>query len=151
MSTILTTRFPELGYTFTSDKCWRFVDIDNSYNIGRTSCIGPCYRSKTELLADLERYARQFGCDGTLAEPTGSVQEMGWRDTALGLARYIRIFRDDDKAMSWEEVYSCFAQAYPECWAVQMFPPVEELVNEANVYHLFVLEGEPKGMNIKRK
>jgi len=50
------TRFSELSYDqFGSD--WRF--IDNS-----TGCaIGPYYKTKTELLADLERFAVQFGCD----------------------------------------------------------------------------------------
>jgi len=31
-----------------------------------------------------------------------------------------------------------------------VFPPASDLVDEANIYHLFVLEWEPVGVNIKR-
>jgi hypothetical protein len=37
---------------------------------------------------------------------------------------------------------------YPNTWAVQMFPPESDAVDNANKYHLFVLETPPKGLNI---
>jgi hypothetical protein len=51
------TRCPELGYCKLSDGLWRIVDNSTG------NCVGPHYRTQTELLADLNRYARQFGCD----------------------------------------------------------------------------------------
>lgn len=54
MKTTTKTRFPELSYThFAGD--WRIVDTDGG------AYIGPYYRSRAELLADLERYAAEFG------------------------------------------------------------------------------------------
>lgn len=49
------TRFPELSYAKTGN-VWRFVDNST----GRV--VGPSYRTKAELLADVERYAKLFGC-----------------------------------------------------------------------------------------
>lgn len=50
---IYKTRFPELGYTLSEPGLWRVVDLSTGAH------VGPHYRSKAELLADLERYARQ--------------------------------------------------------------------------------------------
>jgi hypothetical protein len=80
-----------------------------------------------------------------------SVQEMGWRSTQLGTAQYIRIYTVDYRPLGWEEVWEAFAQAYPGHWAVEVYPPADQLVNEQNIYHLFVLEGEPVGLNIRRR
>jgi hypothetical protein len=49
------TRYPELGYT-KSGNDWRIVATDGN------AAVGPCYKSKAELLADLERYAQEYGC-----------------------------------------------------------------------------------------
>jgi hypothetical protein len=49
------TRFAELQYT-TYCGIWRIVDAET----GNT--VGPVYKTKAELLADLERYAKEFGC-----------------------------------------------------------------------------------------
>ena len=50
------TRYPELGYT-TYCRIWRIVATDTR------NVIGPIYMSKAELLADLPRYAAEYGCD----------------------------------------------------------------------------------------
>jgi hypothetical protein len=34
---------------------------------------------------------------------------------------------------------------------LEIFPPADELVDSKAVYHLFVLEREPAGLNIKRE
>jgi hypothetical protein len=47
------TRFPGLGYRKDSPNLWRVVDTSS----GRS--VGPQYRTKAELLADLARYARE--------------------------------------------------------------------------------------------
>ena len=51
------TRFKELGYRLEAPNTWRVIDMS-------TDCaIGHAYRTKTELLADLARFAKDFGCD----------------------------------------------------------------------------------------
>ncbi len=49
------TRFKELGYAKHAPNLWRILDSDTG------AAIGPHYRTKAELLADLERYAREYG------------------------------------------------------------------------------------------
>lgn len=49
------TRFPELNYQRQWDR-WRIVTAEDG------AAVGPQYRSKAELLADLERYAGVYGC-----------------------------------------------------------------------------------------
>lgn len=54
--TIRPTRFKELGYSNHAPGLWRIIDNE-------TGCaVGPHYISKGELLADLNRYAAQYGC-----------------------------------------------------------------------------------------
>ena len=79
------------------------------------------------------------------------VQTMGTRRTSLGEATYIRIYTSNYRQLSWTEVWECFSRSFPGRWAVQAFPPEEDLVDEVNMYHLFVLECEPYGFNIKRR
>lgn len=52
---VCSTAYPELSYQRQID-CWRIIDNSD----GRS--VGPAYRSEAELLADLVRYAVQFGC-----------------------------------------------------------------------------------------
>jgi hypothetical protein len=47
------TRFAELGYRRDFENCWRFVCIETD------ASVGPQYRTKAELLADLGRYASE--------------------------------------------------------------------------------------------
>lgn len=58
------TRYPELAYESVTRGLWRFVDVSTG------SHVGPHYRTKAELLADLERFAAVFGCDGAAGEWT---------------------------------------------------------------------------------
>ena len=51
------TRYPELGYVH-SVGCWRIVDMSTG------DVVGPLYKTRAELLADLPRYAALFGCEG---------------------------------------------------------------------------------------
>lgn len=76
------------------------------------------------------------------------VQEMGYRQSCLGTVQYIRISTSNYRRLSWTEVWSAFSRSYPDQWAVQVFPPSYELVDEENVYHLFVLEDRPTGLSI---
>jgi len=53
------TRFENLGYRCDGPKLWRIVDKQGGLVGGFHSAIGPQYKSKGELLADLERFARE--------------------------------------------------------------------------------------------
>jgi hypothetical protein len=46
------TRYAPLGFRQDFPKCWRIVDTDSG------NSVGPQYGTRAELLADLERYAR---------------------------------------------------------------------------------------------
>lgn len=49
------TRFPELGYVKDAPDLWRIVTTEDGAR------IGPHYRTKAELLADIDRYATDYG------------------------------------------------------------------------------------------
>ena len=57
--TIRPTRFAILGYRQDAAQLWRIYSMDGD----RPHAVGPHYRTKTELLADLERYAQEYGAD----------------------------------------------------------------------------------------
>ncbi len=75
---------------------------------------------------------------------------MGGRDTQLGSATYIRIYAVGYRVLTWTEVWETFSDAFPGMWAIQAFPPEDRLVDEQNIYHLFVLDEAPRGFDIKR-
>lgn len=76
-------------------------------------------------------------------------QELDNGMTSFGPALYLRIQRYDGDQMTWPEVCEVFNELHPGRWAVQFFPPREEILDEANIYHLYVLEYEPEGVNIR--
>lgn len=49
------TRFKELGFIKMAPDLWRIVDTETG------AVMGPQYKSRSELLCDLERYAREYG------------------------------------------------------------------------------------------
>lgn len=51
------TRYKELGYRNDAPGLWRIVTTEDN------QAVGPFYVTKTELLADLSRYAKEYGCD----------------------------------------------------------------------------------------
>ena len=55
------TRYTELGYRKDGPNLWRICATDDG------SAVGPHYRTKAELLADLERFAAEFGCEDAQA------------------------------------------------------------------------------------
>ena len=58
--TVKPTRFKELGYRNDGRGLWRIYDVSDG-----EAAVGPFYASKMELLADLPRYAREYGCEGS--------------------------------------------------------------------------------------
>ncbi len=71
-------------------------------------------------------------------------------DTCL----HLKIYTPDYQPLSWAQVWQAFVAVYPERWAIEFFPPAEELVNDAHVYHLWLLpEGyaPPSCLNLAHK
>lgn len=54
------TRFKELVYANMDRGLWRLFNVDYD---GEKHAVGPYYSTKAELLADLTRYATNFGCE----------------------------------------------------------------------------------------
>lgn len=90
------TRYVELGYRLDSPRNWRIVDKDSG------SSVGPSYGSKGELLADLDRYAANFGCTDAIARANTVEAELR-RDLA-GTSAALDAERQKVAAMlSWME------------------------------------------------
>jgi hypothetical protein len=77
------------------------------------------------------------------------ITERGQRDSCLGRVSQIKVFDRGYKPLGWREVWEAFAAKYPGKWAVQVFPPADRLVDGKSVYHLWVLEGCPEGLDIR--
>lgn len=77
------------------------------------------------------------------------ITERGHRDSSLGRVLQIKVFEPGYRPLSWIEVWEAFAAAYPGKWAVQCFPPAGALVNGKAVYHLWVCEVPPWGLDIR--
>lgn len=77
------------------------------------------------------------------------VTERGYRDSCLGRVLQLKIHAPGYRPLSWREVWEAFAARYPDRWAVQCFPPADQLVDGKAVYHLFVLEQPPQGLNVR--
>ena len=65
------TRFPELQFRKDAPNVWRIIDAETG------NPIGQWYRSKIELLADLERFAAEFGCAGAATPTPAASKEVG--------------------------------------------------------------------------
>ena len=63
------TRFSELAFERVHPGLWRIIDV----HAGR-SHIGPHYRTRDELLADLERFASEYGCDNAVRSESVNVE-----------------------------------------------------------------------------
>ena len=56
MTTNRPTRYAELAYAKHAANLWRIIDAETG------AAIGPHYATKAELLGDLARYAKDYGC-----------------------------------------------------------------------------------------
>ena len=64
------TRYAELAYRNDGPGLWRIVTTEDG------AAVGPQYGTKAELLADLERYAKDYGCEGPPAQLSRQDREM---------------------------------------------------------------------------
>ena len=78
-----------------------------------------------------------------------TLREIETRETCLGQALYVKVCAPGYRTLTWREVWDKFSETYPGRWAVQAFPPADLLVDGKSVYHLFVLDHEPQGLNIR--
>ena len=77
------------------------------------------------------------------------ITERGSKDSCLGKVLQLKIFEPGYRQLSWREVCDAFNVNYPGRWAVQVFPPADQVVDGKSVYHLWVVESEPWGLNLR--
>lgn len=69
----------------------------------------------------------------------------------FGRVTQVKVYTSDYQQLSWREVWDALAEVYPDQWAVELFPPARDLVDEANVYHLWLMPQDwapPPRMNL---
>jgi len=84
-----------------------------------------------------------------MANPVINITEHGERESCIGKVLWIKVFAEDYRRLYWREVWDVFSKKYPGKWAVQVFPPKRQLVDSKSVYHLWVAETCPQGLNIR--
>lgn len=77
------------------------------------------------------------------------LREIEKRESSLGPVTWVKIHAPGYRPLSWREVWEKFAECYPGKWAVQAFPPADQLVDGKAMYHLFVCDKAPEGLNIR--
>jgi hypothetical protein len=89
------TRFSEIGFTLNSPSDWRFVDLSDAQgNKDRMHVIGQSYPTREQLLLNVERYAAEYGCEGSAkATPPDGLAERVAKDY-LGIETLERRGRD---------------------------------------------------------
>lgn len=71
-----------------------------------------------------------------------------------GTVTHLKVYTPDYKRLNWVQVWQAFTDVYPGRWAIELYPPADDLVNDAHVYHLWLLpEGwrPPTSMNLAAK
>jgi len=76
-STNRPTRFPELAYAQHAPSLWRIIATDTN------QAVGGFYATKAELLADLERYAIDYGCANARTKSDVCMILLAYHDQAL--------------------------------------------------------------------
>lgn len=77
------------------------------------------------------------------------VTERGYRESCLGRVLQLKVHHEEFRPLGWREVWDAYAARYPGRWAVQCFPPADALVDGKSVYHLFVCDVPPAGLDIR--
>jgi hypothetical protein len=90
-----------------------------------------------------------------LSEPRAIVQTLETVHVPLWeTLTHLKIYTPDYQPLSWAQVWQAFVAVYPERWAVEFFPPTEDLVNDAHIYHLWLLPEVhtlPDSLNLAHK
>lgn len=99
----------------------------------------------TDDQVDAAREEMEFGPTREPASDAEFYLELrGQVDSPFGVLQQVQIGAYDGRSMLWREVWEQFALAFPRCWALQVFPPSDSLVDDVNAYHLWVL---PEGVS----
>lgn len=72
----------------------------------------------------------------------------------LGRVTRLKVYTPDYRRLGWLEVWQALHNVYPGRWALELYPPAEALVNDAHVYHLWLLPEEwtpPTALNLAEK
>jgi hypothetical protein len=72
----------------------------------------------------------------------------------LGQVTRLKVYTPDYRRLTWLEVWQALHNVYPDRWALELYPPAEALVNDAHVYHLWLLPEEwtpPAALNLAEK
>jgi len=77
------------------------------------------------------------------------VTERGYSDSCVGRVLQLKVWAPGYPVLGFCEVWRAFTDAYPGRWALQVFPPADSFVDGKNVYHLWVLDSEPEGLNLR--
>lgn len=77
------------------------------------------------------------------------ITERGTRESVIGRVLQIKVFAPGYRPLSWREVWEAFSAQYPGRWAVQVFPPADQLVDGKHCYHLWVCDEAPWGLSIR--
>lgn len=96
-----------------------------------------------EVEAGRMNQAADFGCPGLLRAWTNNVYsvQLYLCVSEWGPIDHLMIKRHDDAASrSWADMQRIKNELFgPERVAVEVYPPVSELVDQANMYHLWIL------------
>jgi len=65
------------------------------------------------------------------------------------LVLQLKVWAPGHPVLSWRQIWDAFTEQYPGRWAIQVFPPSIALIDSKAVYHLWVLESEPEGFNLR--
>lgn len=82
-------------------------------------------------------------------EPTVRIAERGLRESSFGPVLQLKVWSDGNPNLSWRQIEDAFNAAYPGRYAIQLFPPKETIVDGSAVYHLWVLEAPPRGLDLR--
>jgi hypothetical protein len=77
------------------------------------------------------------------------ITERGERESCLGRVVQLKVWAPGYPPLSWRQIWDAFVKKYPGKWAVQVFPPADRLVDSKAVYHLWVMEGVPAGLDLR--
>ena len=72
----------------------------------------------------------------------------------FGHVTYLKVYTSDYQPLSWTEIWQAIHDIYPNRWAIQLFPPAQDLIDDAAVYHLWLLSAEwapPPQMNLAHR
>ena len=91
-----------------------------------SGCMAANARQQREFQARRRARTAYFDVRATRRSPWGQVEQ-------------VQVGRLDSRRMGWRDVWEVLALHRPGCWALQVFPDADHLIDEVDCYHLWVL------------